>query len=85
MEVICNVHSTIKECLRKFIICAAKLFPNVKLDLTCSNYGVVGPLTFDVYSIKLEMSYSATSIKEDWTLGGFQSNTHSTEVVNLFC
>ena len=54
------------ECLQRFIsiTCAEKLFSNVKLELTCSNLGVVGSLTFDVYSIKLEMNYSATSIRE---------------------
>ena len=35
---------TIKECLQRFIsifiTCAAKLFSNVKLELTCSNNGV---------------------------------------------
>ena len=35
----------------------------IKLELTCSNYGVVGPLAFEVYSIKFQMNYSATSIK----------------------
>ena len=60
-----NVHSTVKECLWRFIsiTCAVKLFSNVKLELTCSN-NVVGSLTFEVYSIKLEMNNSATSIKE---------------------
>ena len=66
IEVNCIVQSTVKECLRRFIsiTCAAKLFSNVKLELTCSNNGVVGPFTFEVYSIKFEMNYSATSIKE---------------------
>ena len=41
-QVIWNVHSTIKECLWRFIsiTCAAKLSSNVKLELTCSNNGV---------------------------------------------
>ena len=41
-QVICNVLSTIKECLRRFIgiTCAAKLFSNLKLELTCSNNSV---------------------------------------------
>ena len=40
-QVIC---STVKECLGRFIsiTCAVKLFSNVKLELTCSNNGVVG-------------------------------------------
>ena len=39
--------------------CTVKLFSNVQLELTCSSNGVESPLTltFEVYSIKLEMNY----------------------------
>ena len=45
------------------------------MELECSNHGLVGPLTFEGKSIKLEMNYSAQ----------VQSNMRSTEVVNLLC
>ena len=62
-----------------------KVASQKQLELACSNHGMVGPLTFEVQSIKLEINYSAHQKRYDWKLGGFQNNTSSTEVVNLFC
>ena len=37
-------------------------------------------MTFEVWSMKLEMNYSAHQKRDDWRLRRFQSNTPSTEV-----
>ena len=84
IEVICNVHRMNKEdCVR--ISNELKLFSNV------AGVGLFRPWCgrpidmIEVWSIKLEMNHSAHQKRDDWRLGGFQSNTLSTEVVNLFC
>ena len=63
-----------------------KLFSNVAgvglLEPSC----VVGPVNdLKFRAVKLEMNYSANQKRHDWRLGGFQSNTPSTEVINLLC
>ena len=41
------------------------------------------PLTFEVWSIKLEMNYFAHQKRDDWTIRRFQNNTSSTELLHL--
>ena len=39
-----------------------------QLELACPNHGIVGPLTFEIWSVKLEMNYSVHQKRDDWRL-----------------
>ena len=48
-------------------------------------YGRLNDMILKFRAVKVEMNYSANQKRDDWRLGGFQSNTPSTEVINLLC